>query len=79
MIEVSEVQEIINITLNETTESVIINTSENEVDITLEVAEMGAQGLKGKSNYEIAVENGFTGTQIEWLESQKNVDGGLIY
>ena len=31
--------------------------------------------LKGKSAYELAVENGFEGTLIEWLESLKGADG----
>ena len=35
------------------------------VDATLS----GSGALHGKSAYEIAVENGFTGTETEWLES----------
>ena len=35
------------------------------VDATLS----GSGVLHGKSAYEIAVENGFTGTETEWLES----------
>lgn len=31
----------------------------------------GIQGPEGKSAYEVAVENGFTGTEEEWLESLK--------
>ena len=31
----------------------------------------GAGALKGKSPYEIAVDNGYTGTEQEWLESLK--------
>jgi hypothetical protein len=35
----------------------------------------------GKSAYEIAVENGFLGTEPEWLATMINhdVDGGLIF
>lgn len=33
------------------------------------------KGKDGKSAYEIAVENGFVGTEIEWLESLKGSDG----
>lgn len=33
------------------------------------------KGKDGKSAYEIAVENGFVGTEIEWLESLKGLDG----
>lgn len=35
----------------------------------------GTQGPPGKSAYEIAVENGFEGTEQEWLESLKGKDG----
>lgn len=34
-----------------------------------------AVGIQGKSAYEIAVENGFEGTEEEWLESLKGIDG----
>lgn len=33
------------------------------------------QGEPGKSAYEIAVDNGFIGTEIDWLESLKGNDG----
>ena len=35
----------------------------------------GGTGKNGKSAYEIAVENGFIGTEIEWLESLKGQPG----
>ena len=35
----------------------------------------GADGAVGKSSYDIAVENGFTGTVEEWLNSLKGSDG----
>lgn len=38
--------------------------------ITIEIADpakIGPQGATGKSNYEIAVDNGFIGTESEWL------------
>lgn len=36
-------------------------------------------GLDGKSAYEIAVENGFEGTEAEWLESLNGADGKSAY
>lgn len=33
--------------------------------------EKGEKGDNGKSAYEVAVENGFTGTKAEWLASLK--------
>ncbi len=35
----------------------------------------GTDGKDGKSAYEIAVDNGFVGTEVEWLESLKGQDG----
>lgn len=35
----------------------------------------GVSGPAGKSAYEIAVENGFDGTAVEWLASLKGADG----
>ena len=35
----------------------------------------GSTGTSGKSAYEIAVDNGFVGTETEWLESLKGSDG----
>ena len=35
----------------------------------------GINGENGKSSYEIAVANGFSGTESEWLKSLKGVDG----
>lgn len=35
----------------------------------------GANGADGKSAYDIAVDNGFVGTESEWLESLKGADG----
>ena len=35
----------------------------------------GGSGTAGKSAYEIAVDNGFVGTEAEWLESLKGADG----
>ena len=35
----------------------------------------GSNGIDGKSAYEIAVANGYTGTETEWLESLRGKDG----
>ena len=37
--------------------------------------EKGDPGAVGKSSYDIAVDNGFIGTETEWLESLKATDG----
>ena len=36
---------------------------------------ISGKGKDGKSAYEIAIEHGFVGTETEWLESLKGVDG----
>ena len=38
----------------------------------------GTSGSAGKSAYEIAVDNGFTGTEDQWLESLKGEKGTSI-
>ncbi len=35
----------------------------------------GKDGINGKSAYQIAVDNGYVGTELEWLESLKCKDG----
>lgn len=37
--------------------------------------DLGGGGTAGKSAYEIAVDNGFVGTETEWLESLKGAEG----
>lgn len=39
----------------------------------------GEKGAVGKSAYQIAVDNGFVGTEAEWLASLKGDDGELKY
>ena len=40
-----------------------------EVDFNLEIT--GRDGTDGKSAYQVAVDNGFVGTEQEWLDSLK--------
>lgn len=35
----------------------------------------GKNGIDGKSAYQIALDNGYIGTESEWLESLKGKDG----
>lgn len=50
---------------------------EVKVNITepITISTIGVAGQRGKSAYEVAVDNGFTGTEQEWLESLKGKDG----
>lgn len=59
-----------------------IGTSTNVIlDFTLPTGVKGNQGdrgLTGKSAYDIAVDNGFTGTENEWLQSLRGDNGNII-
>lgn len=44
-------------------------------DVTKTVKIMRPNGMPGISAYEVAVANGFVGTEVEWLESLKGADG----
>lgn len=50
---------------------------EVKVNITepITISTVGVAGQRGRSAYEVAVDNGFTGTEQEWLESLKGKDG----
>lgn len=50
---------------------------EVKVNITepITISTVGVAGQRGKSAYEVAVDNGFSGTEQEWLESLKGKDG----
>lgn len=50
---------------------------EVKVNITepITISTVGVAGQRGKSAFEVAVDNGFTGTEKEWLESLKGKDG----
>lgn len=48
----------------------------NAGDIAVTLASVqGAQGVPGKSAYDLAIAGGFTGTQAEWLTSLNGKDG----
>lgn len=48
--------------------SVVVKETDNKI---VEVISTGKQGISGKSAYTIAIENGFNGTEEEWLSSLK--------
>lgn len=57
-----------------------VDTGETPETIQIEVVTIGSvllekMGPRGYSAYEIAVQNGFVGTEEEWLESLKGEDG----
>ena len=46
-----------------------LSVDTQEVDFNLEIT--GLDGRDGKSAYQVAVDNGFVGTEQEWLDSLK--------
>ena len=56
---------------------VVVNQTTNRIVVT--ISPLGKRGFNGKSAYQSALDNGFLGTELEWLNSQKNIDGGLIF
>ena len=48
--------------------TVVVKDTNNKI---VEVISVGKQGISGKSAYTIAIENGFKGTEKEWLSSLK--------
>jgi hypothetical protein len=65
IVSINELNEDVNVLINETFETFVIQIEE--------------KGQKGDSTYEIALLNGFVGTELQWLESLKDLDGGIIY
>lgn len=78
-IEFNEVVENVSISFEDITDAISIEITEILEVITIEFQELGVPGEIGKSNYKIALDNGFVGTESQWLDSQKNIDGGLIF
>ena len=68
-----------NISINEDSDDVSILITETVTNTNIVIDEIGIKGDTGISNYQIAVNNGFTGDEMQWLESQKNIDGGIIF
>lgn len=63
------------LTLGNTTYEVVDSAARAEIQRMKDSGVGGATGADGKSAYEIAVENGFEGTEAEWLASLKGADG----
>ena len=55
--------------------NVEINQTAIDVELNFSILNIGSTSENGKSAFEIAVENGFVGSEIEWLNSLKGNDG----
>jgi hypothetical protein len=78
------------IIVNKKIEVVAISVIENRVESTarsytvqvaaspqVQIVSVARQGLKGASAYEIAVANGYVGTETQWLAGLQGTGGGL--
>lgn len=57
----------------------VSNSKEIAAGLTIPEKYTGPQGKQGYSAYEIAVQNGFEGTEEEWLESLHGQDGDVAF
>lgn len=57
----------------------ISNSKEIAAGLTIPEKYTGPQGEQGYSAYEIAVQNGYQGTEEEWLESLHGQDGNVAF
>ena len=55
--------------------SIELNQTVIDVELNFSVLNIGSISESGKSAFDIAVENGFVGTEIEWLISLNGTDG----
>ena len=67
IVNIIEETEIIAVAISEVQETVMVAVTELEDSISILINEI--LGKDGKSAYEVAVSNGFTGTEIQWLNS----------
>lgn len=77
--------ELVPLSCMESQEEGDIATALVKLEGSIEVSAMGRKGDRGKSAYEVAVDNGFVGTEVEWLASLKGksaydiaVDNGFV-
>jgi len=68
----------VEIEINENITEVTLEVSNNitEVELIVQEGTVGVRGPQGYSAYQIAVQNGFVGTEPEWLLSLKSTGGG---
>lgn len=59
----------------ENIEQVLINVNEIDESTEVEIHVSEVLGQNGSSAYQIAVNNGFVGTEQQWLDSLKGADG----
>jgi hypothetical protein len=64
---IEESVEQISVSVENITDTILIDIIDDTQTILVEVSEIGQQGFNGKSAYEIAVQNGFLGTEQQWI------------
>lgn len=51
----------------------VVESSQDVVNYNINLSQLGETGQNGKSAYEIAIENGFVGTEQQWVDSLRIV------
>lgn len=57
------------VTVTDTVYNSEVEINDSTEEVIVHVHELGAEGISGKSAYEIAVQYGYPGTEQEWAES----------
>lgn len=65
------------VTLTQNNQSVKVTATPNLTKYLVTKSDVGVAGAPGKSAYQLAVQNGFVGTEIEWLASLQGEDADL--
>lgn len=76
---INQTEKVYNVTVNQSLKQINTNIITRPKQLTVEISSLGKRGFDGKSAYELAVENGFVGTEDEWLESLKSTGESKIY
>jgi hypothetical protein len=71
-ITIQEIVENVIVSVENLTDTIVINIIDDTQTVFVNIAELGEPGLPGKSVYDIAVDNGFVGTEADWLIDFKN-------
>lgn len=59
-------------------EGIIVESGDAKLELDFSVGKQGGKGNDGKSAYQIAVDNGFQGSEAEWIESFMRVNPNTI-
>jgi hypothetical protein len=85
MITIQEIIENVSVQVQENSENILVTVEEVIENVSITISEIGIQGTPGLSAYLIALNQGFIGTEQDWIDSLKiisqntKIDGGFIF